>query len=78
MGGLDGCRNGIELYDMARHRHLGHEFGGHDPGVCAYSQCANSLQLAGERQQARQNLAQAIALAEMLDHPNSLAHALHN
>ena len=25
-----------------------------------------------------QNLAQAIALAEMLDHPNSLAHGLHN
>jgi class 3 adenylate cyclase/tetratricopeptide (TPR) repeat protein len=78
MGGLDGCRNGIEIYDMARHRHLGHEFGGHDPGVCAYSQCGNSLQLAGERQQARQSLAQAVALAEMLDHPNSLAHALHN
>jgi class 3 adenylate cyclase/tetratricopeptide (TPR) repeat protein len=78
MGGIDGCRNGIERYDMARHRHLGHQFGGHDPGVCAHSQCGNSLQLAGEGQQARQNLAQAVALAEMLDHPNSLAHGLHN
>jgi tetratricopeptide (TPR) repeat protein len=77
-GSTDGCRNGIELYDMARHRHLGHQFGGHDPGVCAHSQCGNSLQLAGEGQQATQNLAQSIALAEMLDHPNSLAHALHN
>jgi class 3 adenylate cyclase/tetratricopeptide (TPR) repeat protein len=77
-GSMDGCRNGIELYDMARHRHLGHQFGGHDPGVCAHSQCGNSLQLAGEGQQARQHLAQSVALAEMLDHPNSLAHALHN
>jgi predicted ATPase/class 3 adenylate cyclase len=78
MGGIDSCRNGIGRYDMARHRHLGHQFGGHDPGVCAHSQCGNSLQLAGEGQQARQNLAQAVALAEMLDHPNSLAHGLHN
>jgi predicted ATPase/class 3 adenylate cyclase len=78
MGGIDGCRNGIELYDMARHRHLGHQFGGHDPGVCAHSQCGNLLQLAGERQKATRELAQAVALAEMLDHPNSLAHGLHN
>ncbi|SIN89725.1 SAM domain (Sterile alpha motif) [Bradyrhizobium erythrophlei] len=78
MGGIDGCRNGIERYDMARHRHLGHQFGGHDPGVCAHSRCGNSLQLAGEGQQAGQSLAQAVALAEMLDHPNSLAHGLHN
>jgi class 3 adenylate cyclase/tetratricopeptide (TPR) repeat protein len=77
-GAVNDCQNGIELYDMARHRHLGHAFGGHDPGVCAHSQCGNSLQLAGERPQALQNLAQAIALAERLDHPNSLAHGLHN
>jgi predicted ATPase/class 3 adenylate cyclase len=75
---LDDCRKAVELYDMARHRHLGHAFGGHDPGVCAHSQCGNSLQLAGERQKAAQSLAQSLALAEMLDHPNSLAHSLHN
>jgi predicted ATPase/class 3 adenylate cyclase len=75
---LDSCRNGFELYDMDRHRHLGHQFGGHDPGVCAHSQCGNSLQLAGDRQKASQSLAQAVTLAEMLDHPNSLAHGLHN
>jgi class 3 adenylate cyclase/tetratricopeptide (TPR) repeat protein len=78
MGGLDGCRNGIKLYDMARHRHLGHQFGGHDPGVCAHSQCGNSEQLAGDLQGASRSLAQAVALAEMLDQPNSLAHGLHN
>jgi predicted ATPase/class 3 adenylate cyclase len=74
---LNDSRHGIKLYDMARHRHLAHAFGGHDPGVCAHSQCGNSLQLAGEGQQALQGLAQTIALAEMLDHPNSLAHGLH-
>jgi predicted ATPase/class 3 adenylate cyclase len=75
---LDGCRIGVELYDMARHRHLLHAFGGHDPGVCAHSQCGNALQLAGDRQGAARHLAQAIVLAETLDHPNSLAHGLHS
>jgi tetratricopeptide (TPR) repeat protein len=78
LGGLNGCRNGIKLYDMARHRHLGHQFGGHDPGVCAHSQCGNSEQLAGDVQAAARSLAQAVALAEMLGQPNSLAHGLHN
>ena len=78
MDALDGSRNGLELYDMARHRHLGHAFGGHDPGVCAHVQCGNALQLAGDAQKATQSLAQALVLAEMLDHPNSLAHCLHN
>jgi tetratricopeptide (TPR) repeat protein len=75
---LNDCRHGIAFYDMERHRHLGHQFGGHDPGVCAHSQCGNALQLAGAGQDATQSLGQAVALAEMLDHPNSLTHGLHN
>jgi class 3 adenylate cyclase/tetratricopeptide (TPR) repeat protein len=75
---LDGCGDGIERYDMARHHHLGLAFGGHDPGVCAHAQCGNSWQLAGDRQKAAQSFTQAIALAERLGHPNSLAHGLHN
>ncbi len=75
---LDDCRNGIELYDMDRHRHLGHAFGGHDPGVCAHVQFGNSQQLAGAGPEAARSFAQAISLAEILDHPNSLAHGLHN
>jgi class 3 adenylate cyclase/tetratricopeptide (TPR) repeat protein len=75
---LAGCRIGVELYDMASHRHLGHAFGGHDPGVCALVQHANSLQLAGEMQAATQGFARALVLAEALDHPNTLAHMLHN
>jgi class 3 adenylate cyclase/tetratricopeptide (TPR) repeat protein len=75
---LDDSRVGIEMYDMDRHRHLGHAFGGHDPGVCAHSQCGNALHLSGNRDRAAGILAQAIVIAERLDHPNSLAHALHN
>ena len=77
-GALESCRHAIALYDMTQHRHLAHAFGGHDPGVCAHAQCGNSWQLSGEEQQARQHFTQAIALAEMLDHPNSLGHGLHN
>jgi class 3 adenylate cyclase/tetratricopeptide (TPR) repeat protein len=77
-GTVVGSRQGIALYDMARHRHLGHQFGGHDPGVCAHVQCGNGLQLIGEREGAAQCFADALALAERLEHPNTLAHALHN
>jgi class 3 adenylate cyclase/tetratricopeptide (TPR) repeat protein len=77
-GALDGCKHVIALYDMTQHRHLAHAFGGHDPAVCAHIQCGNSWRLSGDEQQARSHFRQGIALAEMLDHPNSLAHALHN
>jgi class 3 adenylate cyclase/tetratricopeptide (TPR) repeat protein len=77
-GALEGCRHVIALYDMTQHRHLAHAFGGHDPAVCAHIQCGNSWRLSGDEQQARPHFTQGIALAEMLDHPNSLAHGLHN
>jgi class 3 adenylate cyclase/tetratricopeptide (TPR) repeat protein len=77
-GVLEGSRHVFALYDMTQHRHLAHAFGGHDPCVCAHAQCGNSCQLAGEEQHARQHFTQAIALAEVLDHPNSLAHGLHS
>jgi class 3 adenylate cyclase/tetratricopeptide (TPR) repeat protein len=77
-GVLEGSRHVVALYDMTQHRHLAHAFGGHDPCVCAHAQCGNSCQLSGEEQHARQHFAQAIALAEVLDHPNSLAHGLHS
>jgi class 3 adenylate cyclase/tetratricopeptide (TPR) repeat protein len=69
---------GVETYDMARHRHLGYDFGGHDPGVCAHVVRANALQLAGDGDLAHATGARGLALAEALDHPNSTAHALHN
>lgn len=77
-GALEGCQHVIALYDMTQHRHLAHAFGGHDPAVCAHIQCGNSWRLSGDEQQAKPHFTQGIALAEMLDHPNSLAHGLHN
>ena len=77
-GALEGCRHVVTLYDMKQHGHLAHAFGGHDPGVCAHIQCANSWRLSGEEQQAKLHYREGMAIAEMLDHPNSLAHGLHN
>ena len=42
--------------------------------ACAATRC--SWRATGKTRE--QSLAQAVALAEMLDHPNSLAHGLHN
>ena len=75
---LDDSRIGVETYDMPRHRHLGLAFGGHDPGVCAHVVHAHAVQLSGNPERAQESAAQGLALAEMLDHPFSLAHALHN
>lgn len=77
-GVLEGSRHAISLYEVTQHRHLAHAFGGHDPCVCAHAQCGNAWQLSGEGQQARQHFTQAVALAEMIDHPNSLAQGLHS
>jgi class 3 adenylate cyclase/tetratricopeptide (TPR) repeat protein len=75
---LADSRIGIATYDMARHRHLGPAFGGHDAGVCAFAVHCNAVQLSGNSAEGKKVAAQAIALAETLDHPFSLAHALHN
>ena len=77
-GTSDNSRIGVETYDVARHRHLGPAFGGHDPGVCAHACRGLALQQSGEREQAQQSGAAGIALAEALDHPNSLGFAFHN
>ena len=69
---LDVGRTGIETYDINRHRHLGHAFGGHDPGVCAHSLSAVSLQLSSDRELAKESIARALALAEALDQPKNL------
>jgi class 3 adenylate cyclase/tetratricopeptide (TPR) repeat protein len=73
----DGSR-GIESYDLARHRHLGIAFGGHDPGVCAHVCSSLALQMAGDRERSKDLQVRGLALAETLDHPNTIAHALYN
>jgi class 3 adenylate cyclase/tetratricopeptide (TPR) repeat protein len=74
---LDNTLVGVETYDLARHRHLGHAFGGHDPGVCAHVVRANALQLSGDALGAKASARQGVALAETLVIP-ILGHALHN
>jgi hypothetical protein len=46
---LSNCRIGSATYDIGRHRHLGHAFGGHDPGVCAEVCGVMALQMAGDK-----------------------------
>ena len=75
---LDLGRIGVETYDVNRHRHLGHAFGGHDPGVCAHIMSAVSQELSSDRELAKKSIARALALAEALDQPNSLARALYD
>jgi tetratricopeptide (TPR) repeat protein len=75
---LNDCRIGIATYDITRHRHLGHTFGGHDPGVCAEVCGVMALQMAGDKTDAERAAVRGLALAEALDHPNTIAHALHN
>jgi tetratricopeptide (TPR) repeat protein len=75
---LENSRIGVATYDMVRHRHLGQAFGGHDPGVCAEVCGTMALQMSGDREEAAKSVIRGLALAEAVDHPNSLAHALHN
>jgi class 3 adenylate cyclase/tetratricopeptide (TPR) repeat protein/energy-coupling factor transporter ATP-binding protein EcfA2 len=70
--------HGVASYDLTRHRHLGVEFGGHDPGVCAHVCSALALEMSGERERSGDLQARGLALAETLDHPNTIAHGLYN
>jgi len=69
---------GAALYVAERHHKFTHEYGGHDPGVCANSARAVAYGVMGQLDQAREAIGQAVALAERLGHPHSLAHALFN
>ena len=73
---LRDSRIGAETYEVARHHHLGHTFGGHDPGVCAHLVLAMGLSMSSDPEQAQVSLARSFALAETLDDPASVAHAL--
>ena len=68
-------REGTKRYDPARHKWLGPVFGGHDPGVCALNVQALALGLSGVLASGRSCVEQELSLAEMLNHPHSLAFA---
>ncbi|MBI3327718.1 MAG: hypothetical protein HYZ81_13585, partial [Nitrospinae bacterium] len=68
---------GMRLYDPQRHRIHASLYSGHDPGVCCRNLAALSLWLRGYPDQALANMQAAMALAQPLAHPVSLALALH-
>lgn len=75
---LEVTREGIRRYDAQRHHSLSQVYAGHDPGVCAHCCTAIGLGLAGLAQDAAVSLDAALALAESVQHPFSLAFALGN
>ena len=75
MTALTDGREGTKRYDPARHKWLGPVFGGHDPGVCALNVQALALGLSGVLASGRSCVEQELSLAEMLNHPHSLAFA---
>ena len=71
-------REGIRHYDPERHSRLGAEFGGHDPGVCAYVVLGLGLAQFGNIREARDNIDRGVALGERLGNPSSLTFACMN
>ena len=74
---IENCLIGVETYDINCHRHLGHAFAGHDPGVCAHSICGMAYQARGESKAAERYGARSLELSETLDQPNDRAFALY-
>jgi predicted ATPase len=64
------------LYDPQRHRTYTALYSGHDPGVCCRYRAAPVLWLLGYPEQALRSSQAALSLAQELDHPYSLTHAL--
>ncbi|MGD0438432.1 MAG: adenylate cyclase, partial [Bryobacteraceae bacterium] len=71
----DHCEKGRGLYDFERHR-LHAQIYGHDPGVCARTIGAWSEWMLGHPDRALARINDALALAERVAHPFSLAVAL--
>jgi hypothetical protein len=74
---IETSRIGVQTYDIGRHRHLGHVFAGHDPGVCARLCGAIAYQTNGEPKAAEQYLVGSLELGEALGQPNNQAFALY-
>jgi class 3 adenylate cyclase len=70
------CEVGRGLYDPERHRFLHQFYGGHDPGMCACTFGAQAQWLLGYPENGLALGSEALALAERIAHPFSLALAL--
>src|SRR6266516_881568 len=67
---------GRRIYDPDRHRLRRDLYGGHDPGTCARHSGALANWLLGYPEKGLELGREALALAERIAHPFSLAHAL--
>jgi class 3 adenylate cyclase/predicted ATPase len=76
LGARQHLQSGLALYDREKHSQHAHLYGGHDPGVCGYTNNALCLVMLGHPDQALQQIERAIELAHQIDHPPSLAQAL--
>jgi adenylate cyclase len=70
------AERGMLLYDPDQHRSLAFLYGGHDPGVCSRWFAAWNFWLLGSPGRARDACNAALALAERLAHPPTIAIAL--
>ena len=70
--------HGIANYDRDRDHRLTYIYTGHDPGVCCRIYSAQMLWLRGYPDQALERCRDAVALAEEVSHPFTLAQALSN
>ena len=64
------------LYNPRQHGSLASLYGGHDPGVCGRNHAALVQWMLGYPDRALKCISEALALAQELAHPNSLAQAL--
>lgn len=69
---------GLANYDRDRDHRLTHFYTGHDPGVCCRNYSALILWLRGYPDQALERCRDAVALAEGMSHPFTMALALSN
>ena len=69
-------RDGLAIYNPAKHRDHALSYAGHDPGVCGHAFGALSLWLLGYPEQASQSMQNGLKLAENLRHGPSLAFGL--
>jgi class 3 adenylate cyclase/tetratricopeptide (TPR) repeat protein len=69
-------REGLAIYDPAKHSRHALAYGGHDPGVCAKAVGSANLWLLGYPDQAARSAKEAVTLAEKLGHAPSLTHAI--
>jgi class 3 adenylate cyclase/tetratricopeptide (TPR) repeat protein len=73
---LEHCEAGRRLYDPERHRSHRLQYGGHDPGVCGRFIGGQAHWLLGYPEKGLALASAALALAERIAHPFSLASAL--